>query len=84
MVHVTRSPQENFILLMTELSAALHAEGLMLTAAVSAGKETIDAAYNVPALADAVDHLHVMTYDLHGAWETFTHHHTILYPYPQV
>ena len=40
-----------FPILLSELRKALHAEGLMLTAAVSAGKPTIDAAYEVPALS---------------------------------
>ncbi|KAF2367148.1 Chitin binding domain [Trinorchestia longiramus] len=73
----------NFVILMSELYTALHSKGLMLTAAVSAGKTTIDAAYDVPGFAAAVDQIHVMTYDLHGAWESYTHHHTILYPYPE-
>lgn len=79
-----RPPQANFVILMGELMAALHAEGLILTAAVSAGKTTIDAAYDVPGFSQNVDLIHIMAYDLHGAWETYTHHHTILYPYSEV
>ncbi|KAA0195440.1 hypothetical protein HAZT_HAZT008073 [Hyalella azteca] len=75
--------QVNFITLMSELSDALHARGLLLTVAVAAGKTTIDASYDVPGLSAVVDHIHVMAYDLHGAWETYTHHHAILYAYPQ-
>ena len=69
---------------MQELGGALHAEGLTLTVAVSATQPTIDAAYNVPALAEAVDFIHLMSYDFHGAWESFTHHQSILYAYPGV
>lgn len=69
---------------MGELRDALHANGYILTAAVSAGKGTIDEAYDVPGFAANVDLIHVMAYDMHGAWDTYTHHHTILYPYPLV
>ena len=69
---------------MEEVGSALHAEGLILTCAVSSGQPTIDAAYDVPGLAGAVDFIHIMAYDLHGAWDTFTHHQSILYAYPGV
>jgi len=72
----------NFVTLMEELQAALHADGKILTAAVSAGEPTIEAAYDVPAFAAAVDFIHVMSYDLHGAWDTFTHHHSVLHAFP--
>ena len=69
---------------MSELSAALHAEGLILTAGVAVGKETIDLAYDVPSIDAVIDFYNIMSYDLHGAWETYTHHQSILYPYPEV
>ena len=40
--------------------------GLMLTAAVSPGKSTIDVAYNIPAMAIIYDQIHVMCYDYNG------------------
>lgn len=43
--------QENFISMITELKAAFQPHGLMLTAAVSAGKTTIDTAYDVPTMS---------------------------------
>ncbi|XP_066963998.1 chitinase-3-like protein 1 [Macrobrachium rosenbergii] len=73
----------NYITLMSELYQALHGEGMILTAAVSAGKATIDPAYNIPELSKSIDLLHLMTYDLHGSWETFAHHHSILYAHPE-
>ncbi|KAK8736742.1 hypothetical protein OTU49_004627 [Cherax quadricarinatus] len=72
----------NFISLLSELKTALHAEGMILTAAVSAGKLTIDPAYDIPAMAENIDIVNLMAYDLHGAWETYTHHQSGLYPYP--
>lgn len=76
--------QVNFALLMQELSAALHAENLILTAAVSAVASTDDAAYDVASISESADYIHLMTYDMHGSWETYTHHHSILYSYPGV
>jgi chitinase len=40
--------------------------GLLLTAAVSAGKNTIDAAYDVVTMSKTLDYINVMTYDYHG------------------
>ncbi|XP_068242084.1 acidic mammalian chitinase-like [Palaemon carinicauda] len=79
------SPEDyvNYISLMKELYEALHAEGMILTAAVSAGKATIDPAYNIPELSKYIDILHLMTYDLHGSWEPYAHHHSILYAHPE-
>ena len=49
---------------------------LILTAAVSAGEATINSAYEVEKLGAHLDTLHLMSYDLHGAWEGKTGHHT--------
>ncbi|KAK3848803.1 hypothetical protein Pcinc_044422 [Petrolisthes cinctipes] len=73
----------NFITLMQELKVALHAEGFLLTVAVSAGKETFEEAYDIAALAQEVDLINLMSYDLHGAWEDYTHHQSGLYMYPE-
>ena len=54
----------------------------MLTAAVSAGKPTIDAAYDIPKMGLYLDIMNLMAYDFHGAWDQFTHHQTPLYQYP--
>ena len=50
--------------------------------AVSAAIQVIDAAYDVPAIDKIVDRIHVLTYDFHGEWEGFTHHHSPLYAHP--
>lgn len=55
---------------------------MILTAAVSAGKLTIDPAYDIPAMAENLDLINLMAYDLHGAWDTYTHHQSGLYQYP--
>jgi len=51
---------------------------LLLTAAVAAGVETVDKAYEVSKLAGILDFINLMAYDLHGSWEPTTGHHTAL------
>lgn len=45
---------------------------LLLTAAVGVGKSNVDAAYDVPAMNQHLDLINLMTYGLHGAWESQT------------
>uniref|UniRef100_W5LHI6 Acidic mammalian chitinase n=1 Tax=Astyanax mexicanus TaxID=7994 RepID=W5LHI6_ASTMX len=78
--------KQRFTLLCKELLEAYEAEGkatgrprLMVTAAVAAGKETIDAGYEIAEIAKYLDFISIMTYDFHGAWETFTGHNSPLY-----
>jgi len=75
-----------FTVLIQKLRAAFEAEAaepdrerLLLTAAVGCGKSTIDAAYEVADLAEEMDFINLMTYDLHGGWERQTGAHTALY-----
>lgn len=74
-----QSDKENFIHMIEELKTAFAPHGLMLTAAVSAGKTTIDTGYDVPAMNRILDQIHLMAYDFHGAWEDFTGHNSPLY-----
>ncbi|XP_042858033.1 chitotriosidase-1-like [Penaeus japonicus] len=78
------SPQdkEGFRLWVEELRAAFSPRGLLLTAAVSAGKSVIDQGYDVPAVAKALDQIHLMSYDFHGSWERQVAHHAPLFPSP--
>ncbi|XP_047424557.1 acidic mammalian chitinase-like [Mugil cephalus] len=78
--------KQRFTLLCKELLEAYVAEGaatgrprLMITAAVSAGKGTIDAGYEIAEMAKYLDFINVMTYDFHGTWETVTGHSSPLY-----
>lgn len=56
----------NFASLLKEMKPVFDKHGLLLTAAVSAGKNTIDAAYDVPVMSQTLDFINVMTYDFHG------------------
>ncbi|XP_037629458.1 acidic mammalian chitinase-like [Sebastes umbrosus] len=78
--------KQRFTLLCKELLEAYQAEGtatgrprLMVSAAVAAGKGTIDAGYEIAEMAKYLDFINVMTYDFHGTWESVTGHHSPLY-----
>uniref|UniRef100_A0A672ST40 chitinase n=1 Tax=Sinocyclocheilus grahami TaxID=75366 RepID=A0A672ST40_SINGR len=78
--------KQRFTLLCKEFVAAYASEAkatgrpqLMLTAAVSAGKGTIDDGYEIAEVAKYLDFINVMTYDFHGTWERFTGHNSPLY-----
>ena len=69
------------------MRAVYDAEGLMMTAAVSAGYLTIDVAYDIPAMAETLDLIQIMTYDYHGYWDgplldKRTGHNSPLYALP--
>ncbi|XP_022618770.1 acidic mammalian chitinase-like [Seriola dumerili] len=77
--------KQRFTLLCKELLSAYEAEGkassrprLLVTAAVAAGKGTIDASYEVAEIAKYLDFINVMTFDLHGTWDRVTGHHSPL------
>ncbi|XP_031823132.1 acidic mammalian chitinase-like isoform X1 [Sarcophilus harrisii] len=52
---------------------------LLITAAVSAGKGTIDAGYEIAEIGKLLDFISVMTYDFHGGWDTVTGHNSPLH-----
>ncbi|XP_015584800.1 chitotriosidase-1 [Cephus cinctus] len=59
-----KADKKGFIALLKELKAAFVKEGLLLTAAVGATKHLATPSYNIPELANIVDYINVMTYDL--------------------
>ncbi|XP_069102179.1 acidic mammalian chitinase-like [Argopecten irradians] len=52
---------------------------LLLSAAVSAGKWTIDDSYQVDLISKDLDFINLMSYDFHGSWESTTGHNCPLY-----
>ena len=57
-------------LVYRELKTAFAPYGWELTAAVAAGKDKVDAGYDVVEISKYLDAIHLMTYDLHGSWES--------------
>lgn len=81
----TPGDKQRFSLLCQELLNAFKAEAaatgkprLLLTAAVAAGYTTVEKAYEVDKLGPLLDILNLMTYDLHGNWDSVTGHHTAM------
>ena len=77
--------KQKFTQLVRELLGAFTKDGeqrkkprLLITAAVSAGFIQIDKSYEAPELGRLLDWLNLMTYDLHGDWDTITGHHTAM------
>ena len=73
------SDKHKFTLLLQETYAAFQKEAklsnqtkYLLTASVGAGAQVIATAYEIPEIAEYVDWINIMTYDLHGSWENVT------------
>jgi len=78
--------KQNDVLFMQELrrafdedSARTGAPRLLLSTAISVGKDTIDSAYDIPSLSRLVDFFNIMSYDIHGSFEKNTGHNAPLY-----
>ena len=74
--------KENFIRLIQDLYKVFRPAGLMLTAAIGAAPDTIDAAYDIERMYQYLDYVHVMCYDYHGKWDKKTGHNAPLRPRP--
>ncbi|XP_054441527.1 chitotriosidase-1 [Pteronotus mesoamericanus] len=80
------SDKQRFTDLVQDLADAFQQEArvsgkerLLLSAAVPAGRQYIDAGYEVDKIARSLDFISLMAYDLHGSWETTTGHHSALF-----
>lgn len=86
--NASAADKENFILLLQDLRSALDAQGeelgriYELTVAISASKASLAQGVDIPRLFEVVDFANIMTYDMHGAWDTISGHHTGLYTNP--
>ena len=70
--------KQNFIHLIRDLRAAFDQQGFILTAAIGASKTIIDEAYDVIAMFQYLDLVHVMCYDYFGNWNSVTGHNAPL------
>ncbi|XP_063834199.1 probable chitinase 2 isoform X2 [Ostrinia nubilalis] len=70
---------ENFSTLLKELREEFDNYGLLLTVSVSAVEEAAVQSYDVPSVAQYVDYIGVMTYDMHGPWDSVTGHNAPLF-----
>ncbi|XP_036765502.2 chitotriosidase-1 isoform X2 [Manis pentadactyla] len=80
------SDKQHFTALVQDLANAFRQEAqasgkerLLLSAAVSGGRQYIEAGYEVDKIAQNLDFISLMTYDLHGSWEKTTGHNSPLY-----
>jgi chitinase len=76
--------KENFTLLLKEIRQAYNANGMsgkLLTIAAPGGYEKVDLT-KPDVYSQYLDWLNIMTYDIHGAWETTTNHQALLYANP--
>lgn len=72
---------KDYVTLLKELKTAFSPFGYILTAAVSAGKWTIDNAYDIKGINEHIDWINLMSYDLHGSWEHKLGHNSPLHAY---
>ncbi|KAM4045624.1 acidic mammalian chitinase-like isoform 1-T6 [Anomaloglossus baeobatrachus] len=77
--------KQRFTILIQEMLAAFNEEArssglprLLITAAVSAGKGTIDSGYEIAKIGQLLDFISVMTYDFHGGWDPQSGHNSPL------
>lgn len=72
--------KEKFTLLLQELRQTFQDLNLpyTLTTSVGAGRPVIKKAYEIEKIAQYVDWVNLMSYDLHGSWENITGHATAM------
>ncbi|XP_059062527.1 probable chitinase 2 [Achroia grisella] len=61
--------KDNYVTLVKELKEAFQDKGYILTAALGAGRDTMEVAYDLPKLSRYLDLIHMMCYDYHGKWD---------------
>ncbi|XP_012253211.2 chitinase-3-like protein 1 [Athalia rosae] len=71
--------RQNFVLLVKELRKSFDQHGLILSAAVAAGKNSASLSYDIPQISKYLDFINLMTYDFHGSWDATTGHNAPLY-----
>jgi len=75
---ITRSLNHFAYIFFQELRKEFDKSNLLLTAAFGVAPATAEKAYDVAALSQYLDFLHLMCYDLHGTWDGITGHNAPL------
>lgn len=65
-----------FTLLCEELKREFSKHNLLVTAAVAAGVSSATTSYEILEISKHLDFINLMSYDLHGSWESKTGHQT--------
>lgn len=71
--------RENFVELLSDLQQEFSNRGLLLTAAVAGAENSAAISYNISGISKHLDFINLMTYDLHGPWESVTGHSAPLF-----
>ncbi|KAG5681663.1 hypothetical protein PVAND_011077 [Polypedilum vanderplanki] len=74
--------RDNFVLLCAEIHRVLQPAGKEFGIAVAAVESSAAISYDVPRVQANVDFIFLMTYDMHGSWNSFTGIHAALYAGP--
>ncbi|KAG5683554.1 hypothetical protein PVAND_012827 [Polypedilum vanderplanki] len=74
--------KENFVELLKVLKSKLSSNGKLLTIAVGATASSASVSYDIPNVAANVDFINLMSYDLHGLWDSKTGINSPLYSGP--
>lgn len=80
--------KKNFVTLLNQLRTELNKKGqengkyYELSVALPAPKKKVDEGIDVKGIFKAVDFANIMTYDMRGAWDNTSGHHSGLYPNP--
>ncbi|KAL4713729.1 hypothetical protein ACJJTC_004260 [Scirpophaga incertulas] len=70
---------ENFTQLLKEFRETFDKYGLILTAAVAAVEEAASQFYDIKGISQYLDYINIMSYDLHGPWDTVTGYNAALH-----
>lgn len=70
---------QNFIATMQLCRPAFAQAGKLITVAGSCNPQTYENEMNLGGLTPYIDWYNLMNYDLHGTWNSITHHHSQLY-----
>ncbi|KZC06560.1 putative chitinase 3, partial [Dufourea novaeangliae] len=73
------SDKQNFVNLLRELKSAFSPHGYILSVAVAAVASSASQSYNIRDVAEQVDFVNLMAYDMNGSWNSFTGENAPLY-----